>query len=31
MKLCNRIYLSFFWIVLGGILVGLSFAGPLDS
>jgi membrane protease YdiL (CAAX protease family) len=31
MKPCNRIYLSFFWIILGGVLVGLSFAGKVDQ
>ena len=31
MKPCNRIYLSFFWIVLGGVLVGLGFAGKVDA
>ena len=31
MKPYNRIYLSFFWVVLGGILVGLAFAGKVDS
>ena len=31
MKPCGRIYLSFFWIILGGILVALSFAEKVDE
>ena len=31
MKPCNRIYISFIWIILGGILVGLAFAGKVDA
>ena len=31
MKQNMRVYLNIFWIILGAILIGLSFAGKVDE